>query len=237
MADAADDFESSMLEEISVGETNRLEFKGDLPKDHKKFIKTVVAFSNGSGGRILFGVRDDREIIGIPDDSLYRIKDTITDSIYKSCHPTIVPEIYTVTLEDRNVLVVEVQAGDECPYFIKSEGLEKGTYIRVSGTSVPADSDVIKVLQMRGRRLAFDVIECPSVPVRRPELDALCERLSTYRLPITPEKLESFDVIKKGQRACRDQRLCAAHHQPIPPCQGPVRPLPRERRSDLHRQR
>lgn len=72
MADAADDFESSMLEEISMGETNRLEFKGDLPKDHKKLIKTAVAFSNGSGGRILFGVRDDREIVGIPDDSLYR---------------------------------------------------------------------------------------------------------------------------------------------------------------------
>ena len=200
MADATDDFEASMLEEISMGETNRLEFKGDLPKDHKKFIKTVVAFSNGSGGRILFGVRDDREIVGIPDDSLYRIKDAITDSIYKSCQPTIVPEIYTVTLEDRNVLVVEVQAGDECPYFIKSEGLEKGTYIRVSGTSVPADSNVIKVLQMRGRRLAFDVMDCPSVPVRKPELDALCERLSSYRLPITPEKLESFDVIKKRGR-------------------------------------
>ena len=105
-----------------------------------------------------------------------------------------------MTLEGRNVLVVEIQTGDECPYFIKSEGLEKGTYIRVSGTSVPADPNMIKVLQMRGRRLAFDVMECPSVPVRKPELDALCDRLSSYRLPITPEKLESFDVIKKRGR-------------------------------------
>lgn len=41
---------------------------------------------------------------------------------------------------------MEIQTGDECPYFIKSEGLEKGTYIRVSGTSVPADPNMIKVL-------------------------------------------------------------------------------------------
>lgn len=200
MNNAIDDFESSMLEDISMGESNKLEFEGDLPQEHKKFIKTVVAFSNGSGGRILFGIKDDHQIVGIPDDSLYKIKDAITDSTYKSCHPTIVPEIYTVTLEDKNVLVVDVQAGDECPYFIKSEGLEKGTYIRVSGTSVPAGPDMIKILQLRGRKLAFDVIECPSVPVNESELDALCKRLSSYRLPITPEKLESFDVIKKRGR-------------------------------------
>lgn len=194
---APDDFESLLIEEISGGETNRLEFKGDLPKEHKKFIKTVVAFSNGTGGRILFGVSDSRDIIGIPDDSLYTVKDAITDSIYKSCQPKIVPDIYTVTIRDRNVLVVDVQPGDECPYFIKSEGVGAGTYIRVSGTSVQADPNMVRILQMRGRKLAFDVIECPSVPVQRPELDALCDRLSGYRLPITPEKLESFDVIKR----------------------------------------
>ncbi len=201
MVGIVDDFESSMLEEISMGETNRLEFKGDLPKERMKFIKTVVAFSNGSGGRILFGVRDDHEIVGIPDDSLYRIKDAITDSIYKSCHPVIVPEIYTVTLKDRNVLVVDVQAGDECPYFIKSEGLDRGVYMRISGTSVPADSTTIKILQMRGKKLAFDVMECPSVSVEEQELDILCRRLSSYRLPLTPEKLENFDVIKKRGRS------------------------------------
>lgn len=69
MADAADDFESSMLEEISMGGTSRLEFIGDPSEEQRRFIRTAVAFSNGSGGRILFGVRDDHEIVGIPDDT------------------------------------------------------------------------------------------------------------------------------------------------------------------------
>jgi len=200
MADAADDFESSMLEEISMGGTSRLEFIGDPSEEQRRLIKTAVAFSNGSGGRILFGVRDDHEILGIPDDTLYRIKDAITDSIRESCHPAIVLEIYTVTLKGRSVLVADVRAGAECPYFIKSEGLDRGVYIRVSATSVPADSNTIRILQMRGRKLAFDVMECPSVAVEERELDALCRRLSSYRLPLTPEKLESFDVIKKRGR-------------------------------------
>ncbi len=195
-----DDFEVSMLEEIAKGETNKLEFKADLPAEHKKFIKTVVAFANSSGGRLLFGVRDDREIIGIPDETLYKIKDVITDSIYKSCHPVINPEIYVITLEEKNVLVVDVQPGAECPYFIKSEGIEKGTYIRISGTSMPAGEEVIRALQIRGKKLSFDVLENPSVEVVQSELESLCSHLSSYNLEITPVKLEDFKVIKRRGR-------------------------------------
>lgn len=200
MSDAADDFEPKTLRGIPIGETSRQGFVADPPRERRRLIETVVAFANGSGGRILLGVGEDREVVGIPDDSLFGIRDAVVDSVRRHCHPSIVPEMYTVSFGDRNVLVVEVRAGGECPYFIKSEGMERGTYIRVGGTSVPADPDTIKILQMRGRKLAFDVMECPSVPIRRPELEELCQRLSAYRLPITPEKLESFDVIKKRGR-------------------------------------
>ena len=67
--------------EISRGESNRLEFKKELTDDHKKYLKTVVAFSNGSGGKILFGVADDRSIVGIADDVLFSTVDSITRSI------------------------------------------------------------------------------------------------------------------------------------------------------------
>lgn len=81
------DPESELLNEIGKDESNSLEFKAALPKDHKQIIKTAVAFSNSSRGRILFGVSDDRQVIGIPDEILYSTKDMITDSIYSSCEP------------------------------------------------------------------------------------------------------------------------------------------------------
>lgn len=72
---------------ISRGESNRLEFKRELPKDHRKYLKTVIAFSNGSGGRLLFGVSNDCSIVGIPDDILFNTVDSITNSIVDSCTP------------------------------------------------------------------------------------------------------------------------------------------------------
>ena len=45
-----------LLEEIKNGETNNIEFKRELPSDHKKYLKTVVAFANGFGGKIVFGI-------------------------------------------------------------------------------------------------------------------------------------------------------------------------------------
>ena len=49
---------------ISAGESDMVEFKEMVPSDSKKYVKTVVAFSNGSGGRIVFGVDDDSNILG-----------------------------------------------------------------------------------------------------------------------------------------------------------------------------
>ena len=40
---------------IAKGECSKLEFKESFPKDHDKWLKTAVAFANGSGGTILIG--------------------------------------------------------------------------------------------------------------------------------------------------------------------------------------
>ena len=45
-------------------ENQKLEFKSDITNT---FLKTVSAFANYGGGKILFGVADDGEIKGIAD--------------------------------------------------------------------------------------------------------------------------------------------------------------------------
>ena len=49
----------TLLEEIQNGEAEYLEFKREIPSKDSKPMKTVVAFSNCHGGRILFGVDDE----------------------------------------------------------------------------------------------------------------------------------------------------------------------------------
>ena len=46
------------IEEILAGESKNVEFKVQRPKNSVKYMKMVVAFSNGEGGRIVFGVDD-----------------------------------------------------------------------------------------------------------------------------------------------------------------------------------
>ena len=44
------------LQEILSGESKNVEFKEKLPEKSIKYMKTVVAFANSSGGSLVFGV-------------------------------------------------------------------------------------------------------------------------------------------------------------------------------------
>lgn len=62
----------NLEDEITQGETSGLEFKRVPNEDRSKYLKTVVAFANGRGGRILFGVGDDRTVVGIAKDKVFQ---------------------------------------------------------------------------------------------------------------------------------------------------------------------
>ncbi len=54
------------LEEIKSGESKNVEFKIMLPDDSKNYMKTIVAYANTSGGKIIIGVDDvTRNIVGV----------------------------------------------------------------------------------------------------------------------------------------------------------------------------
>ena len=44
------------IEEILAGESKNVEFKENLPEKSIKYMKSVVAFANGTGGKIIFGI-------------------------------------------------------------------------------------------------------------------------------------------------------------------------------------
>ena len=46
------------IEEILAGESKNVEFKESLPEKSIKYMKSVVAFANGTGGKIIFGIAD-----------------------------------------------------------------------------------------------------------------------------------------------------------------------------------
>ncbi|MCF8363474.1 MAG: ATP-binding protein [Prolixibacteraceae bacterium] len=108
----------TLAEQIQKGESKTLELKEALPK-HDNIAKTVIAFSNTSGGKLIIGVNDQRRIIGINGNDLFEIQDKIASIISDNCSPDIMPEIYSVNIHGSLVLVIEVVRGNLKPYFLK----------------------------------------------------------------------------------------------------------------------
>ena len=170
------------IEEIVRGESKNTEFKEELPKKSEKYTKTVVAYANTQGGKLIFGVVDEtREIVGIDESILFQTMDSIANAISDSCEPQIIPEIEPSTVEGKTVIVVTVHPEPQRPYYLKAKGKENGTYIRVGGTTRQAHPVKIKELEMEGMRISWDELACVGYKVTDDAVDKLCKDIEHYR--------------------------------------------------------
>ena len=127
------------------GESKNIEYKITLPDKSEKYMKTIVAFANTQGGKLIVGVDDKtHEIVGVANEILFQLMDGIANAISDSCMPQIIPDIEPQTIDGKTVIIVSVEAGKNRPYYLKSKGKENGTYIRVAGTSRQAFPEKIK---------------------------------------------------------------------------------------------
>lgn len=139
-----------LADEIKAGESAYIEFKVEIPKKSEKYIKSVIAFANTAGGKIVIGVDDEsHKIVGVDKDEVFKMMDNITNTISDMCCPQIFPNIGVDTIEGKCVIVIEIYPGAKRPYYMKSLGKEAGTFIRVSGTSRSADEAILKDLELR----------------------------------------------------------------------------------------
>ena len=106
-------------DQLFSGESKNIEYKVTVPDKSEKYMKTVVAFANGRGGRIVFGIDDKTlNIVGIDTDIVYKTMDAITNAISDACEPTIRPDVALQTVNDKIVIVVEIFPGAQRPYYI-----------------------------------------------------------------------------------------------------------------------
>lgn len=93
------------------GESINIEYKVEMPKKSEKYMKTVVAFANGRGGRIVFGVDGKTlNIVGMNPDTIFQTMDSITNAISDSCEHKIYPDVTLQSIDDKTIIVVEIFA-------------------------------------------------------------------------------------------------------------------------------
>lgn len=187
------------LSEIEKGESRTLEFKKELPQDSSKWIKSIVAFANGAGGKMLIGVSNKREVVGISQDTdIFALRDRISDTIGQMFEPQIMFDIYQESVEDKVIVVVEVFPGNDTPYFIKSLGKENGTFIRLNATTRNADFTTLDELELRKKRRYYDELPMSELEVTDSDIEYLCTDFSERsKTQITKENLLNMHLIQK----------------------------------------
>lgn len=143
------------MENLLKDESKIVEYKEKLPIDNNKWLKTVVSFSNTSGGNIIVGVQDETlDIVGI-DESRSKLESKIIDTIFNNIFPNPNINIVFQNIGDKDILVLSVARGSETPYYIKNLGRELGTYVRFGSTDRKATSSQIFELTMSSERRSF----------------------------------------------------------------------------------
>ena len=194
-------------ETIFSGESKNIEYKVSVPDKSEKYMKTIVAFANTQGGRLLIGIDDKtHEIVGVDSVNLFQIMDSIANAVSDSCEPQIIPDIEPQTVDGKNIIVVMVEAGKNRPYYLKSKGKEAGTYIRVAGTSRLAYCEKIKELEMEGARISWDELTCVGYNVTDEATEKLCKDIEAFRKKagmtehsVKKEQLINWKILKQRE--------------------------------------
>lgn len=133
---------------IEEGEGFELEFKRKVSTPIK-IAKTMMSFANTKGGILLFGVDDDKTIIGV--DSEKEEIEMINTAASYYCDPPLDPIIDTVPYKKRDVIVVTIEESNSKPHYliVDDEEENSGTlvYIRVNDKTVEASKEVVRILQ------------------------------------------------------------------------------------------
>lgn len=177
-------------------ESRFLELKETIPQK-KQMVKTCVAFANGAGGEIVIGVKDESlEILGVTEKVRDRIFEEIVNSIIDSISPQILPEVYEKNIDDKTVVFIKIFPGNSPPYFVKSEGTQKGVYLRAGSTTARASQEYIEDLFRQRKNTTFDQ-ESTNIPVEELEKNLLTR---VYGNNYTQDSLEVDKVAVRDTR-------------------------------------
>ena len=193
------------------GESKNVEFKREIPSKHEKFLKDVIAFSNSTGGKIIVGIEDETcTVYGIGEQSPFKLSDSISNMISDACTPQIEPDISIQTIEGKTVLVIDIAPGRFRPYYLANKDKETSSYIRINGTSRPADARKLQELELEGQGISYDALQDIGREPDEKKISKLCASMKQSAInackteeekasvkDVTIEKLEDFGLLCK----------------------------------------
>jgi predicted HTH transcriptional regulator len=123
-----------LLSLIREGEHQQQDFKYRVA-DACKLAKSVSAFANTDGGRLLIGVRDDGNLSGVrSEEEIYMMH----QAAYKYCKPEASIKFDTYHVEGRTIVVATVPPSGKRPVCAWNEEGRMRAYIRINDENIVA---------------------------------------------------------------------------------------------------
>jgi len=123
-----------LLDLIKEGEHQQQDFKYRVA-DAKKLARSVSAFANTEGGRLLIGVRDDGYLAGVrSEEEIYMMH----QAAYKYCKPEASIKFDTYHAGGRTIVIATVPPSVRKPVCALDEEGRQRAYIRIADENIVA---------------------------------------------------------------------------------------------------
>lgn len=185
-----------LLSLIREGEHQQQDFKYRVT-DACKLAKSVSAFANTNGGRLLIGVRDDGHLSGVrSEEEIYMMH----QAAYKYCKPEPAIKFETYHADGRTIVIATIPPSDKRPICAQDEEGKLKAYIRIADENIVASpvhmvlwreaqkpkgtimtyNDAVRQLLdvMQGRQTLNQIIRRTKLP--RPKVITLLARLIRF---------------------------------------------------------
>ena len=119
---------------IAQGEHQQQDFKYEI-SDARKIARTLSAFANTDGGRLLIGVKDNGKIAGVrSDEEIYMVE--AAASLY--CVPPVQCRMSIHRVEGHNVVIAEVSPAEKRPVRAQLDDGKLCAFVRIADENIVA---------------------------------------------------------------------------------------------------
>lgn len=153
---------------IEEGEGSKIEFKRKFSSP-RKIAKEMIAFANTNGGYIIFGVDDDRTIVGVESEKSEL--DLIDTAAKFFCEPEVDYRTDIVPIKSKDVVVIDIPESRKKPHKLVDEDDRESTriYVRYKDKSVIASKETASILK-------YSNVDSPPMIVSLGELEKMLVR-------------------------------------------------------------
>jgi len=146
-----------LIELIEDGENIQCEFKRKFSTP-EKISREMIAFANTKGGYLIFGVDDDKKIVGVESEK--ETVELVKEATLNYCQPPLEYTIQYKEIEGKEIVIISIPESNNKPHRLQDYQSDLDinsaiVTIRVNDKSIQASKEMIRILRAQTNQSAL----------------------------------------------------------------------------------